>query len=495
MKKTIAMLLALLTLIALLAACVETPNPENGDETTSGEATTEQDAPLDAIPEDLKFNGEDIVILSRGVQKYTQDEIAVPELNSDPVNDAMFNRNIAINDRLNVNIVSKPLDDADPFKTVAEIERVVKAGSDDYDMFAGACYATLPAALGGTFYDLRDLEYLDLSQSYWMQDYNDTISYGDSQYTATGMIALSTYRLAIVTLFNKELFDDKSLPYLYEAVENNEWTLDYHASLVEDFYQDLNGDGKRDEDDLFGLVTSAVINVDAYWSACDIALVDKDADGAYTWALDTEKLSNAVDKLLLLIQESGGTYLCKETEGSSAQPAIREMFAEGRAATTTLRLLAVELDEIRNMQEEYGIVPMPKYDELQKNYQTQMHDQFTVFAIPVSAAQSKIEMIGAVMEVMASENLRMVKPAYYEIALKRKYMSDPTAWDMLDMAFEHVIVDAGVIYADSLEYPHHHLRTMIDSKSNSVASTFGKSKNKMNKQLAKIVDKMENLEE
>ena len=495
MKRTIVVLLTVATLLMTLAACVGTQNEGTDTDTTVGGENSEQDVCLDAIPEDLKFNGEDVVVLSRGVQKYTVDEIAVPELTSDPVNDAMFNRNIVIKDRLNVNIVSQPLEDSDPFKTVAEVERVVKAGSEDYDLFAGACYATLPSALGGTFYDLRDLEYLNLSQSYWMQDYNDTISYGDSQYTATGVIALSTYRLALVTLFNKELFDDKGVPYLYEAVENNEWTLDYQAALVEDFYQDLNGDGKRDEDDLFGLVTSAVINVDAYWSACDIALVEKDADGAYTWALDTEKLSNAVDKLLLLIHESGGTYLCKETEGSSAQPVIREMFAEGRAATTTLRLLAVELDEIRNMQEEYGIVPMPKFNASQKNYQTQMHDQFTVFAIPASAASEKLELIGATMEVMASENLRMVRPAYYEIALKRKYMSDPIAWDMLDMAFEHVIVDAGVIYADSLEYPHHHLRTMLEDKNNSVASTFGKSKNKMNKQLTKIVDKMEDLED
>jgi hypothetical protein len=103
-------------------------------------------------------------------------------------------------------------------------------------------------------------------------------------------------------------------------------------------------------------------------------------------------------------------------------------------------------------------------------------------------------MIGAVMEAMASENLRMVKPAYYEIALKRKYMSDPIAWDMLDLAFDNVIVDAGVIYAETLEYPHHHMRTMIANKTNNAASQFGKSAGKMNKQLAKIIDKMEDLE-
>lgn len=491
MKKLLTLLLVLATMSMALAACVQEGDTQQGTHETGSD--TQEAVQLDKLPADLKFDGQDVVILSRGVQKYTQDEIAVPELTSDPVNDAMFNRNIVIGDRLGVNIVSKPLEDTDPFKTVAEIERVVKAGSTDYDMFAGACYVTIASALRGTFCNLRELEYLDLSQDYWMQDYNDTLSYEDKQYTATGMIALSTYRLAMVTLFNKELFDDRSIPYLYDAIENNEWTLDYHAALVENFYQDLNGNATHDEEDLYGFVSSATINVDAYWSACDIALVEKDADQAYKWVLDTQRLSDSVDKLLKLCYESGGTYLCKEV-GGTAQPGIREMFAEGRAATTTLRLLAVELDEIRNMQDQYGIVPMPKFDAAQKEYGTQMHDQFTVFAIPASAEASKLEMIGAVMEAMASENLRMVKPAYYEIALKRKYMSDPIAWDMLDMAFVNVVVDAGVIYADSLEYPHHHLRTMIANKSNTVASQYGKAASKMNKQLTKIVDKLEKLE-
>lgn len=491
MKKLLTLLLVLATMSMALAACVQNGDAQQGTQETGSD--TQEAVQLDNLPADLKFDGQDVVILSRGVQKYTQDEIAVPELTSDPVNDAMFNRNIVIGDRLGVNIVSKPLEDTDPFKTVAEIERVVKAGSTDYDMFAGACYVTIASALRGTFCNLRELEYLDLSQDYWMQDYNDTLSYGDKQYTATGMIALSTYRLAMVTLFNKELFDDRSIPYLYDAIENNEWTLDYHAALVENFYQDLNGNATHDEEDLYGFVSSATINVDAYWSACDIALVEKDADQAYKWVLDTQRLSDSVDKLLKLCYESGGTYLCKEVDGT-AQPGIREMFAEGRAATTTLRLLAVELDEIRNMQDQYGIVPMPKFDAAQKEYGTQMHDQFTVFAIPASAEASKLEMIGAVMEAMASENLRMVKPAYYEIALKRKYMSDPIAWDMLDMAFVNVVVDAGVIYADSLEYPHHHLRTMIANKSNTVASQYGKAASKMNKQLTKIVDKLGKLE-
>ena len=491
MKKILAFLVVLACVISVLAGCAEGQDEQS--ESTAVESGTEF-AIFDQIPADLKYNGEDIVILSRSMQGWTADEVAVPELNSDPVNDAMFNRNIVVGDRLNVNIVSSPIEDPDQFKPIEEIERVVKAGSEDYDLVAGACYVTIASAAKGTFYDLTELEYLDLEQSYWMQDYNEVISYGDSQYTATGMIALSTYRFAFVTLFNKALFDDKGLPYLYEAVNNNEWTLDYQASITEDFYQDLNGNGKQDEEDLFGLVSCPGLSVDAYWSACDVPLVQKDADGAYEWVLDTARLSDAVDKILYLFYESGGTYLYKEVANNTEQDEIREMFSDGRAAMATLRLVAVEQPDVRNMEQQYGIVPMPKYDAVQEDYGTLMHDQFTVFCIPASASAAKLELIGATMEVMASESLRLVKPAYYEIALKRKYMSDPVAWDMLDLTFARVIVDAGVVYGEAMSYPHHKLRTIIQGKKNSVASQYGKAASKMNIQLQKLVKKLENLE-
>ena len=491
MKKCLALLLALATVIMTLVACLRDDSKEQG---TGAESGLQEKTRLDELPEDLKFNGEDVVILNRGVQMFTKDEVSVPELNSDPVNDAIFNRNIVVGDRLNVSIVSHTIEDADAAKTLEELERVVKAGGDDYDMFACACYATMPASFGGVFYDLKDLDHLDLSQSYWMPGYNDAASFRESQYTATGVIALSTYRLTLVTLFNKAMFDDKNLPYLYEAVENSEWTLDFHAALVEDFYQDLNGNGKRDEEDLFGLVSCPGLSVDAYWSACDVPLVQKDADGAYEWVLDTARLSDAVDKILYLFYESGGTYLYKEVANNTEQDEIREMFSDGRAAMATLRLVAVEQPDVRNMEQQYGIVPMPKYDAVQEDYGTLMHDQFTVFCIPASASAAKLELIGATMEVMASESLRLVKPAYYEIALKRKYMSDPVAWDMLDLTFARVIVDAGVVYGEAMSYPHHKLRTIIQGKKNSVASQYGKAASKMNIQLQKLVKKLENLE-
>ena len=490
MKKLLALLLVFATMISVLVACAQGDFEQSNDTVNTETGEPEQ---LDSIPADLKFNGEDVTIISRAYIGWTWDEVAVPELNSEPVNDAIFNRNVKVGDRLNVNIVSHAIDDVDQAKPIAEVQRAVLAGSDEYDLLAGAAYLVLQYTLEGLFCDMTQLEYLDLSQSYWMQDYNEVISYNDKQYSATGMIALSTYRFAFVTMFNKNQFDDKSVPYLYEAVNNNEWTLDYQSALADDFYQDLNGDGKKDEDDFYGLITSPYISTDPYWASCDLTIVEKNADGEYEYVLDTARLSNATDKILQLFYESG-TYVYPHTNYDAEQDDIRIAFADNMGAMCTTRLVAAEQPDIRNMEELYGIVPMPKYDSAQSGYGTLMHDQFTVFALPATVKADRFDMLGAVLEVMASESMRTVKPAYYEIALKRKYMSDPVAWEMLDLIFDTVKVDAGIVYTNALGNPHDQLRQIITSKKNTVSSKYKRMDTTVGKYLSKMEKKFEGLE-
>ena len=490
MKKLLALLLVFATMISVLVACAQGDFEQSNESVNTETGEPEQ---LDSIPADLKFNGEDVTIISRAYIGWTWDEVAVPELNSEPVNDAIFNRNVKVGDRLNVNIVSHAIDDVDQAKPIAEVQRAVLAGSDEYDLLAGAAYLVLQYTLEGLFCDMTQLEYLDLSQSYWMQDYNEVISYNDKQYSATGMIALSTYRFAFVTMFNKNQFDDKSVPYLYEAVNNNEWTLDYQSALADDFYQDLNGDGKKDEDDFYGLITSPYISTDPYWASCDLTIVEKNADGEYEYVLDTARLSNATDKILQLFYESG-TYVYPHTNYDAEQDDIRIAFADNKGAMCTTRLVAAEQSDIRNMEELYGIVPMPKYDSAQSGYGTLMHDQFTVFALPATVKVDRFDMLGAVLEVMASESMRTVKPAYYEIALKRKYMSDPVAWEMLDLIFDTVKIDAGIVYTNALGNPHDQLRQIITSKKNTVSSKYKRMNTTVGKYLSKMEKKFEGLE-
>ena len=102
-------------------------------------------------------------------------------------------------------------------------------------------------------------------------------------------------------------------------------------------------------------------------------------------------------------------------------------------------------------------------------------------------------MIGAALEVMASESQRLVKPAYYEIALKRKYMSDPVAWDMLDLIFSVVRIDAAVTYVVPMNCPHHNMRNIVAGKKNNVASKCAKLGKSLDRYISKVHKKLENL--
>ena len=77
-----------------------------------------------------------------------------------------------------------------------------------------------------------------------------------------------------------------------------------------------------------------------------------------------------------------------------------------------------------------GFLPIPKYDEKQKEYYSYVHDQYSVFFIPSTATD--LEMTSAVLEMMAYENFKNVLPVYYDLVLKGRYANDPQSRQMLD---------------------------------------------------------------
>ena len=68
MKKLLALLLLLATLIPTFVACADTG--VGGDDTTASNEETEP-SQLDDLPASLKYNGEDVVILSRAFLGWT----------------------------------------------------------------------------------------------------------------------------------------------------------------------------------------------------------------------------------------------------------------------------------------------------------------------------------------------------------------------------------------------------------------------------------------
>ena len=493
-KRSLALLLALIMLMPAALACGKTEEvvatttaattaPSADATTVVEETTTEGYNVKDNLPEDLKYDGKTISIISRG-RDWCKDEVSVENLTGDVINDAIYNRNAAVSDRLGVNIVNHLTTGTDNYEITETIRKQVQAGTDEFNLFANSVYATIMYTADNLFQDMSDLTYLDLEQPYWSQGFNEAASIGDAQYFATGAICLSLYRFIFVTFFNKNLFDEYQIPYLYDVVNDGKWTLDYQREISQNIYTDLNGDGMKDAGDRYGFITNHdQIGVDAYWSACQLDILTKDEDNFLKYAVNIERLSYAIDKINLLIHENDGFYGVVKGGSDKEQDTICTMFAQDQAAMVTLRLIHVESDDMRNMSSLYGIVPVPKLDETQQDYYSYAHDTMTAYGIPLTVIGDELEMIGAFLEAMGSESYRTVAPAYYELALKTKYVSDDLSAKMLDDIVTNFYVDAGVLYTKQISSFHQNMRTWIGNGKNTVASMIKATEKVIAKQL------------
>ena len=496
LTRILSALLATLMLSACFTACGVTPDDPavtNPGATSAEESELETEL-TDWLPDDLNYEGDEITIISRYREGWTSGEIAVEGLTSEPVNDAVYERNRAVEERLGVEIVSIEENNNDPGVVVNKVATAVKSGTHEYDIMAAACYTAIDQSLSGTFVDLRGTEYLDFEKPWWSQGFNEVVEYNDAQYAVTGDIVLSLYRFAFVTIFNKDIFTDVGQPFLYEAVENGSWTLDKQISLIPLFHKD-NGNGVQDrEGDIYGLVSNDYISVDPYWSSCMVDIIKKNGDGDYEIVFKTDKLHSVCDKTLRLFYECGdATYNFKHEGLDDEQAYIRDMFANSYAAMATVRILELEAGSIRNMDDEFGVVPMPKFDQAQSDYRTLLHDQFTVLCIPTTIPEKRLDEMSAVLEAMASMSYKTVRPAYYETTLRTKIAQDPQSAEMFDVIVDNVYIDAGIIYTNALASVHDKFRKIMGEGKNTVSSDYAKLDKQVERALIRMIGKLDTI--
>jgi hypothetical protein len=479
-KRILSTLLAALLLAGSLTACAA-GNEDDPQQTTSSEET---ETNLDDLPAGLNYNGTEIIILSRGRLGWYHDEIMVESLTSDPVNDAIYERTKAVESRLNVKITNLTDDDVAAETVPNKVATAVKAGTDEYQIMAAAAYTTAEASLTGIFANLNTTEYINLDREWWSQGYNRAMSFDGAQYTATGSMLISSYRLAFTTIFNKNLFTQANQPFLYDVVEEGKWTLDKQIALVPLFHRD-NGNGQQDTSgDVYGFISNDYISVDPYWSACQMDFLGRTENGEYTLAMDTGRIHDVSEKVLhLYYNTAGAAYIAPGQTADREQEVMRGMFAEGFGAMATLRIMELESSVMRNSSQEYGVIPMPKYDEIQANYQTYLHDQFSVAAIPTTVKGDRLDMVSAVMEAMASASHRIVKPVYYEETLRTKIAQDPQSARMMDIVTQSIYIDAGLLYSGTFDYFHNSFRALISGKNNDATSRFKGVQKKSKKQI------------
>ena len=514
-KRLIAVILALVTLAAIAVGCAETPDDVPVDTTPAALTTTPApsgngavtDAPVDTTPadtadpgfiadspEDTDFNQRVVSILATG-QAFSADEFNADGITGSVVNDAVYERNLAVEEALNIKLNVTVASASSVYNVGNEIRTAVATGDKSYDLATMPGYTHTAYVLEGDFYNLLDVDGLDLEKKYWTQGFNEIMSNGTRQYVASGAYSLSMYRNMYITLYNKDLFTANGLEDLYDIVLRNEWTYAKQAEMARGVYNDLNGSSTRDAADLYGFVSGALTSVDPYWVSFNLPCLILQDDGEYVMGYDVEKMADIVARVQDTLFNNEGVYSVGSTsaEDGSDDTVIISHFNDSRAAMCTTMIFQIEnFLTPNNFDDEYGIAPIPKYDENQTEYFTHVQDQLSVIGIVSTVAENEREIIGTVMEKLSEQSYASVYPAYYEKALSYRYLQNEQSVEMLDLIYHSIKIEGAFIYSSQFALLGK-LRSVVSGNANRVASvlktyerTLGKGAEQLNVSLEKL---------
>jgi hypothetical protein len=120
----------------------------------------------------------------------------------------------------------------------------------------------------------------------------------------------------------------------------------------------------------------------------------------------------------------------------------RFYFAEGRALFYMETLGAI--NAYRDMEDDFGFVPMPKQDEHQERHWTWTGSAIPMMVIPRSVPD--LERTGIIANALSAISTDTTSPAYHDITIQRKAVRDEESLASIAIMRDTVIYDIGLIY-------------------------------------------------
>ena len=418
----------------------------------------------------------------RNVNNYSVEIYSEAE-NGDNINDTVYKRNKTVEEKYNFEIAEHPEKNG---SLADSVKKTLLAGDDLYQVFMMNLRDSVSMANQGFLYNLKNVEHIDLSKPWWDSKSNEGFSICNKLFYTVGDINIMDNNATWAVFFNKKLIKDSGLEMPYVYIKNNEWTMDKYYEMSSAAAKDLNGDGlMTPDDDCWGTVGD-YLNTFMLFIASGERMTKKDKDDTPYLETINNRAADVMDKVFNIQLAKDSTLHANEFSGKYANvysDMIRRNFKEDRALFYIAGLLSYTL--LRDMESEFGMVPMPKYDSAQENYYT-TYNPNNASALSIPVTNKKLEETGLIVEAISAESMYTLTPAYYDVALERKYMRDEESRAMLDIILSSRMYDLAIVYNWGKSYDV--FETLTQKKSRDFTSEFEKIKNKAEIEIAKTVE-------
>ena len=403
-----------------------------------------------------EYKGKTLKVLATWEEKnFGTEQITPDEMNGEPVNDAFRNRNQRIEQEYGFRIEGEFTPGWDDF--TVKVKNDMQSNTADYDVVTTGAYYLAPLAVDGYLEDLNHLKgsNLCLDKEWWDVSANKDMTVGNKLYFTTGDIFVFDDETTCVTYFNKDIIEELHLDNPYDLVKSSDWTVDKmyemsKAAVLED------GDGEMTvlDDDRWGL---ACTNFDTYKyvAGCGCPIVDKNSDDYPVLAIANERNANAFLKVFDMISDRQSSACLERffAWNSPDRHYISDTFYNGKALFMSAHISEVSNQKMRNAEIRYGILPNPKLDKGQENYQSPV-EPYSFYCLGIPVNQDDIDFVTFALEAMAYTGKKFVRPEYFDRTLKTKRFVDDDSPEMLDIIINNRVVDIATIFNwnDCIQY-------------------------------------------
>ncbi len=463
-----AVFMFIVMLCIVIAACggKDGLTPAVGDTAaSSADAEIESPSPYgDSLPDDLDYGGYEFTVLTfkGGNTAEWPQYIDIDTQNGDLLNDAAFNRNVTVEDRLNIQI--KVMESNNTNDCSVMFGKIVLSGDNSFDIgtfFGPENISSL--VLENMVYNWLNMPYVDLEADYYARQANTEYNILGKQLFAVSDITYCTQAFSLF-LFNKNLLEDYGLETPYRHVYDGTWTYGKMLGYIKGTYSDLNGNAKKDYGDIFGFSDHPYMPSYFYFGFGGVATV-RDGSGRITPVLFDEKVVSIVETLVGFVTDDH--VFLNESKGV-------QNFMDGNALFVYYGSNKEVLRDIEAF--DFGLLIEPKYDEMQNEYIVPAYGGLT--GIPVTA--NDMERTGSIVEALASSSHRFLRDAFAEVYVQQKILRDEDSQKIYKLCSEHTMFDilkncdpSGSL--SSCAY----INTMLNSKNADVASAAAKIESKV----------------
>lgn len=435
MKRKFCLFLVIFSLIQL-TACGDSADD---DVTTTSVDTSASESETGYIPATIDYDGYTFRLYC---VDYNEDYYLMDEETGDIVDDAVFDRNRTVEEQFNIDIeVTSGAGSWEGRTQFMDFVRgTIMAGEDAYDAVAPTYYYGMEMTIEGLFLNILDIPSIQLDEPWWCAGYNDNAVLLDKLYGACGYYSIGACSNMYMLFFNKTIQEEYNLPSFYDMVRDGSWTHDAFNSVIKDIYVDLNNDGAQDDGDKYGFIFQSH-GARAFAPSYGVKYIERQPDGSLEITIDDEFTFDVYDKIYnMLMKQEYSHYFSDDN-------VLLQAFMDGNGLFMANKLS--NSINMRSMDDDFGMIPLPKYDEKQENYISYMMGD-DIYCLPVTISDH--ERTGTILDALNFYSYRDVVPVYCESALKSKYARDEDTAEMIELVMESSYYDIGFIYGSLINY-------------------------------------------